>query len=128
MLCCVVLLCCCVVLCCVVLCCFVFKSLRVRVVMCMYTGKFALVDMYIHFHFVCIHVLYMYCHSVPTVQHGESVCNLYGKIGGDSPLSHRGEEVSIHDMFVCMFVHVCVNAVCTYTCTCIYKHACVRIC
>lgn len=25
-------------------------------------------------------------------RHGESVCNLYGKIGGDSPLSHRGEE------------------------------------
>jgi broad specificity phosphatase PhoE/predicted kinase len=25
-------------------------------------------------------------------RHGESVCNLYGKIGGDSPLSHRGEQ------------------------------------
>ena len=31
---------------------------------------------------------------VVPAQHGESVCNLYGKIGGDSPLSHRGEQVS----------------------------------
>ena len=71
-------------------------------------GKFALVDMYIHVYSFPFCVYTCTVHSVPTVQHGESVCNLYGKIGGDSPLSHRGEEVSIHDMFVCMFVHVCV--------------------
>lgn len=43
------------------------------------------------------------------LQHGESVCNLYGKIGGDSPLSQRGEEVCT--------VHVCKVAWCTCTCT-----------
>ena len=30
------------------------------------------------------------------LQHGESECNLYGRIGGDSPLSERGEKVSSH--------------------------------
>ena len=27
-------------------------------------------------------------------QHGESVCNLFGRIGGDSDLSERGLEVN----------------------------------
>lgn len=46
------------------------------------------------------------------VQHGESMCNLYGKIGGDSPLSHRGEQVRdihvqcTHVMYT-VHVHVC---------------------
>lgn len=29
------------------------------------------------------------------MQHGESICNLFGKIGGDSELSERGQQVRI---------------------------------
>ena len=32
--------------------------------------------------------------SLLLLQHGESVCNMYGKIGGDSELSERGVQVS----------------------------------
>ena len=35
-----------------------------------------------------------YSVGVLVLQHGESVCNLYGRIGGNSELSQRGWEVS----------------------------------
>ena len=53
---------------------------------------------------VCI--IYMLCLSI---QHGESVCNLYGKIGGDSPLSHRGEQVGHNHCVYCECIYTCVS-------------------
>ena len=51
-----------------------------------------------YYQICCMSQVYLELWYIPsalsTLQHGESVCNLYGKIGGDSPLSHRGEEVS----------------------------------
>ena len=61
---------------------------------------------------VCVYVCVCAVMSgdvVYILQHGESVCNLYGKIGGDSPLSHRGEEVSS-----CSLITYNVHVLCMY--------------
>ncbi len=47
------------------------------------------------------------CHACFYLQHGESVCNMFGKIGGDSELSERGVQVSAASWSNKYMLHVC---------------------
>ena len=101
---------------CVCVCACVCARARVRVCVCVCVCV-CVYRLYMHMSYVHVGMFFISSlkSSIFYLQHGESMLNVKGKIGGNSDLSERGQRVCVH-MYIRIHTFACVcSQMCVHT-------------